>query len=127
MRYAQRPRQIYLLTHWSYKHMHTFRGRCKCTTIYQQTQACGKTGTKPNTQTYVNMQGYKHAGLRKKIYKSNAKAQRHANKHWAIFTNDQLTWPTPIPVDSFSPIPSNEGIIGQSSNLSHIRANVHLR
>lgn len=64
---------------------------------------------------------------KKKIYKSNAKAQRHANKHWAIFTNDQLTWPTPIPVDSFSPIPSNEGIIGQSSNLSHIRANVHLR
>lgn len=58
--------------------------------------------------------------------KSNTKAQRHANTHWAIFTNDQLTWPSPIPADS-SPIPLNEGIIGQSSNLSHIHANMHLR
>lgn len=50
-----------------YKHMHTLRGRCKCTSKYQQTQACGKTGTNPNTQTYVNMQGYKHAGPGTKI------------------------------------------------------------
>lgn len=83
--------------------------------------SCGK--TQIQTHLWISRDTKTGKSLGQKYKKPNTDAQRRANTHWAIFTHDQLTRPSPHSGSSFSLILSN---VGQSYNLSHIHANRHL-
>ena len=109
-----------------YKHMQTFRDRCKCTSRRKLRHVGKHRDTNPNTLTYVNIQGYKNMQVLEEK-NTNTKTQRHANACWVIFTHEQLTWSSPILAGSFPFILSTGPNIDQSYNLSHIHAHMCLR